>query len=158
MTHGEEVQPSAAGIADAENLLNELLRALRQTTERPRAEELMVTLVDQALRGVVRWYGNVDQTMNAAIKAIDQKLSTQLAAVMHHPDFQKLEGTRRGLNYLVTHSETGRTLKIKILNVSKRELYLDLGLAAEFDQSRIFVSLYNNEYHMAGGEPFGVLI
>lgn len=161
MSTGEQAQAAAQAAAETEakegSLLEEVLRATKQT-ERSRAEELMKTLVDQALAGVVTWDKNVTKTINATIKAIDQQLSAQLAEVMHHPDFQKLEGTWRGLNYLVMNSETSATLKIKVLNSSKRELFNDLDKAVEFDQSQAFKKLYENEFGMPGGEPYGTLI
>ena len=77
---------------------------------------------------------------------------------MHHPEFQKLEGTWRGLHYLVMNSETSAGLKIKVLNMSQRELYGDFEKAVEFDQSRLFKKVYENEFGMPGGEPFGALV
>ena len=77
---------------------------------------------------------------------------------MHHPEFQKLEGTWRGLDYLVKQSETGERLRIKVLNVSKKELAKDLEKAVEFDQSRLFKIVYEDEYGQLGGHPFGMLI
>ena len=85
-------------------------------------------------------------------------LSKQLAAVMHHPKFQQLEGTWRGLTYLVMNSETSAQLKLKVLNCSKRELFKDVDKAIEFDQSQIFKKLYENEFGSPGGEPYGALI
>src|SRR5262249_22722247 len=96
--------------------------------------------------------------INAGIQAIDNALSKQLAAIMHHPDFQKLEGSWRGLNYLVMNSETSSMLKLKVFNVSKRELFKDVDKAVEFDQSEIFKKLYESEYGSPGGEPYGALI
>jgi len=161
MSTGEQAQaaePAAAAAAAQEvSLLDQVLSATKQT-ERSRAEELMKTLVDQALAGVVSFDKNVTKTINATIKAIDEKLSTQLAAIMHHPNFQKLEGTWRGLNYLVMNSETSAMLKIKVLNVSKRELFNDVDKAVEFDQSQIFKKLYENEFGTPGGEPYGALV
>ena len=162
MSTGEQSSAAAAASAgEAEvkeaSLLDQVIGATKQT-ERSRAEELMKTLVDQALVGTVRWDKNVTKTINAAIKAIDETISKQLAAIMHHPDFQKLEGTWRGLNYLVMNSETGATLKIKVLNVPKKELFKDVDTAVEFDQSQIFKKLYENEFGMPGGEPYGALI
>jgi len=161
MSTGEQAQaaaPAAAAAAAQEvSLLDQVLSATKQT-ERSRAEELMKTLVDQALAGVVSFDKNVTKTINATIKAIDEKLSTQLAAIMHHPDLQKLEGTWRGLNHLVMNSETSAMLKIKVLNVSKRELFNDVDKAVEFDQSQIFKKLYENEFGTPGGEPYGALI
>jgi type VI secretion system protein ImpC len=163
MSTGEPVSAAAdaAPAAEAEakevSLLDEIVKATKQT-ERSRAEELMKTLVDQALSGTVRWDKNVDKSIGDTIKAIDKKLSEQLAAIMHHPDFQKLEGTWRGLNYLVMNSETSAMLKIKVFNVPKKELFKDVDKAVEFDQSQIFKKLYESEFGSPGGEPYGVLI
>ena len=77
---------------------------------------------------------------------------------MHHPEFQKLEGTWRGLNYLVMNSETSASLKLKVLNIPKKELYDDLDKAVEFDQSQIFKKIYETEFGSPGGEPYGALI
>jgi type VI secretion system protein ImpC len=163
MSTGEQAKATAPAAAPAAaeaqevSLLDQVLSATKQT-ERSRAEDLMKTLVDQALTGVVSFDKNVTKTINATIKAIDEKLSTQLSAILHHPDFQKLEGTWRGLNYLVMNSETSATLKLKVLNVSKRELFVDVDKAVEFDQSQIFKKLYENEFGTPGGEPYGALI
>ena len=110
MSTGEEAkaapQAAAAEVEVKEvSLLDQVISATKQT-ERSRTEELMKTLVDEALKGTVTWDKNVTKTINAGIKAIDEALSKQLAAIMHHPDFQKLEGTWRGLHYLVMNSET----------------------------------------------------
>jgi len=161
MSTGEQAKAAAPAAAEAEakevSLLDQVISATKQT-ERSRAEELMKTLVDQALAGIVSFDKNVTKTINATMKAIDEKLSTQLAAVMHHPDFQKLEGTWRGLNYLVMNSETSASLKLKVLNVSKRELFTDVDKAVEFDQSQMFKKLYENEFGTPGGEPYGALV
>jgi type VI secretion system protein ImpC len=77
---------------------------------------------------------------------------------MHHPDFQKLEGTWRGLHYLVHQSETGEALKIRVLNIKKQELFKDLEKAVEFDQSGLFKKVYEEEYGQLGGQPYGMLI
>src|SRR5208283_266897 len=76
----------------------------------------------------------------------------------HHPQFQRLEATWRGLRYLLDQSETSTSLKIRILNVSKKELLRDLQRAAEFDQSAAFKKVYEEEFGIFGGEPFGALI
>jgi type VI secretion system protein ImpC len=77
---------------------------------------------------------------------------------MHHPDFQKLEGTWRGVKYLMDQSETGTMLKIRIFNAGKKELLKDLQRAPEFDQSAIFKKIYEEEYGVFGGAPFGALV
>ena len=159
MSTGEQAQaiPAAPETVVQEVTLDDIIKATKQT-ERSRTEDLMKTLVDQALAGIVSFDKNITKTINATIKALDEQLSTQLNAIMHHPDFQKLEGTWRGLNYLVMNSETSAMLKLKVLNVSKRELFNDVDKAVEFDQSQIFKKLYENEFGTPGGEPYGALV
>ena len=77
---------------------------------------------------------------------------------MHAPEFQKLEATWRGLKYLLSQTETSTMLKIKVLNVSKKELLRDLQRAPEFDQSALFKKVYEEEYGVFGGAPFGALL
>jgi type VI secretion system protein ImpC len=139
------------------SLLDEVLAATKQT-ERSRAEDLIRTLTEEALKGTVSWSKNVTQTIKAGMAAIDRAVSKQLAAIMHHPDYQKLEGSWRGLHHLVMNSETSARLRIKVFNVTKKELFKDVDKAVEFDQSQIFKKLYENEFGTPGGEPYGALI
>ena len=97
-------------------------------------------------------------TLKARIAQIDEAISTQLNEVMHHPDFQALEAAWRGLNYLVMNSETGTHLKIRLLNLTKKELLNDMEKATEFDQSVMFKKIYEEEYGTYGGNPYSVLI
>src|SRR5262245_58254671 len=153
----QKAQATTATTTEGASLLDQVLATTKQT-ERSRAEDLLRALTDEALKGTVTWSRNVTQTIKQGIAAIDKVMSTQLAAVMHHPDFQKLEGTWRGLHHLVMNSETSARLKIKVLNVGKRELFKDLDKAVEFDQSQTFKKLYENEFGSPGGEPYGALI
>ena len=120
--------------------------------------ELVGTLTDQALKGTVTYDRNLTITLNNAIAELDKTISTQLAAIMQAPEFVKLEGTWRGLNYLVKNSETSVNLKIRVLNASKRDISRDLSKAVEFDQSRLFKSIYEDEFGTPGGEPMGAII
>jgi type VI secretion system protein ImpC len=81
-----------------------------------------------------------------------------LNEILHHPAFQKLEGSWRGIKYMMDQSETSAMLKIRVLNVSKKELLRDLQRAPEFDQSVMFKKVYEDEFGIFGGEPFGALI
>ena len=159
MSKGEEARSQASPAAEehAVSILDEAISATKQT-ERTRAEELLATLTEEALKGTVTWNKNVTATIKMGMQAIDEALSRQLAAVMHHPKFQKLEGSWRGLHHLVMNSETGAGLKIKVFNASKRELFKDLDKAVEFDQSQSFKKLYENEFGSPGGEPYGALV
>ena len=160
MSTGKDVQ-SEAQAAPVEvkegSLLEQAIKATKQTEE-SRAQELLRTLTEEALKGTVTWSKDVTRTLNAGIQAIDETISKQLAAIMHAPKFQQLEGTWRGLNYLVMNSETSAQLKLRMLNVSKRDLFKDVDRAVEFDQSQIFKKLYENEFGTPGGEPYGALI
>lgn len=139
------------------SLLDQAISATKQT-EPDRAEMLLRTLTEEALAGTVTFSRNLTITLNQAIAALDRRMSEQLAAVMHNPDFLKLEGSWRGLQHLVKNSETGQNLKIRVLNVSKRELGRDLEKATEFDQSTVFKTIYENEFGTPGGEPYAALV
>ena len=151
-------QAQAAGqTSEGPSLLEQAISATKQT-ERSRAEELLKALTSEALKGTVKWNKSLTATFTKAIKSIDMVVSEQLAAIMHNPKFQQLEGTWRGLNHLVMNSETGSGLKIRVLNVSKKQLFKDLDSAVEFDQSQVFKKIYENEFGSPGGEPYGALI
>ncbi len=154
----EQAQAAAAQqTTEAPSLLDQVLDSAPGAT-RDEARPLIENLVEKALEGTVVFDKNVSRTLTAGIEQIDEAISKQLAAVMHHAEFQKLEGTWRGLSYLVMNSETSTQLKIKVLNSSKRQLFKDLDTAVEFDQSELFKKLYENEFGTAGGEPYGALI
>ena len=78
--------------------------------------------------------------------------------MIHHEKFQQLESTWRGLKYLVSRTETSVNLKIKVLNASKKDLLRDLQRASEFDQSAMFKKVYEEEFGVFGGHPFGALV
>jgi type VI secretion system protein ImpC len=139
------------------NLLDQVIGATKQT-ERDRAEELIRSLTEEALKGTVTFDRNLVITFDRAIAEIDRKVSEQLNQIMHHQRFLKLEGSWRGLNYLVMNSETGTSLKIRMLQMSKKEMAKDLQKAVEFDQSQLFKKIYENEFGTPGGEPYGALI
>ncbi|WKE65740.1 type VI secretion system contractile sheath large subunit [Gallaecimonas kandeliae] len=139
------------------SLLEQAIGATKQT-ESSRAEELIRTLAEEAMKGTVTWNKNLTVTFNEAIKQLDQMISGQLSEIMHHEEFQKLEGSWRGLNHLVMNSETSATLKIRMLNMSKKELHKDLSKAVEFDQSQVFKKVYESEFGTPGGEPYGAII
>ena len=139
------------------SLLSKALMAVKQTPS-PQAKDLLTVFVQKALDGTLKWGKNLPLTMQETIDAIDKKISKQLALIMHAEDFKKLEGIWRGLNYLVAHTETGPSLKIKAMNVTKKELSKDLDKASEFDQSQFFKKVYESEFGIAGGEPYSVML
>jgi type VI secretion system protein ImpC len=127
-------------------------------TSRERGKNLVKEFVAQILDGSMTVAKDAEMMINARIAQIDHLLSIQLNEIMHHASFQKLEGSWRGLKHLMDHSETGVGLKIRVLNVSKKDLLRDIEKAPEFDQSAIFKKVYEEEYGVFGGAPFGALI
>lgn len=125
---------------------------------RERGKGLVKEFIAQILEGEMTVSKDTESMINARIAQIDHLISLQLNEVMHAPEFQKLEGSWRGLKHLMANSETGTQLKIKVLNVSKKELLRDLQRAPEFDQSAIFKKVYEEEYGVFGGDPFAALI
>jgi type VI secretion system protein ImpC len=151
----------SGGAAVAEfSLMDQILDETRafDDTERVQNQTYIEQFVKKALESGSNVSSDVVNSINAWIAGIDRKLSEQLSEVMHSNEFQKLEGTWRGLHYLVHQSETGETLKIRVLNVKKNELQKDLEKAVEFDQSTLFRKCYEEEYGQLGGEPYGLLV
>jgi type VI secretion system protein ImpC len=101
---------------------------------------------------------NLGVTLDARIAEIDEMISSQLSEVMHHPDFQQLESSWTGLQYLCKHTSTGAMMKIQVFNASKKELIKDFKTAIDFDQSALFKKVYEEEFGTFGGAPFGTLI
>ena len=99
-------------------------------------------------------------TIEEMIARLDEKLSAQMNEILHAPEFQQLESAWRGLHYLVFNSETDATLKIRVMNVGKTELYRNLKLypGARWDQSPLFKKIYESEFGTLGGEPYGALV
>src|SRR5690606_12135498 len=151
-----ETQTAEAEVKEV-SFLEQAIGATKQTS-RDETEELLRTLTQEAMKGTVKWDKNLSVTINAAIAAIDKAMSKQLSAVMHNEKFQKLEGSWRGLQHLVMNSETSSQLKIRMLNISKKELSRDLEKAVEFDQSQIFKKIYESEFGTAGGQPYAALV
>ncbi|AMK77286.1 MULTISPECIES: type VI secretion system contractile sheath large subunit [Methylomonas] len=120
----------------------------------------VTTLAQYALQDVSKVSDDAIKTIQSIIAGLDQKITEQLNLVIHHPDFQKLEGAWRGLHYLVNNTETDEMLKIRVLNITKNELGKTLKKfkGTAWDQSPLFKKLYEEEYGTFGGEPFGCLV
>jgi len=118
----------------------------------------MRTLAEEAMSGTVQFNKNMTVTLKDAIAKIDAQISEQLAAIMHAEKFKALEGSWRGLSYLVKNSEISGSLKIQMLNATKKEIASDLAKATDFDQSNLYKKVYEEQFGMAGGAPFGALV
>src|SRR5579862_7819376 len=140
------------------SLLDQIVEQGRFGEAKERGKDLVKEFVAQVLDGSMTIAKDAEMMINARIAQIDHLLSIQLNEIMHHPSFQKLEGSWRGLKYLMDNSETGVGLKIRVFNATKKELLRDIEKAPEFDQSALFKKIYEEEYGVFGGAPFGALI
>jgi type VI secretion system protein ImpC len=143
------------------DLLSRILdegRLARDESQTERAKDMLAEFVQQVMQGEMTMSKDMEATINSRIAAIDKLLSAQLNEVMHAEEFQKLEGSWRGLHHLVHNSETSTMLKIRVMNASKKDLLKDLERAPEFDQSALFKKVYEEEFGTFGGAPFGALI
>jgi type VI secretion system protein ImpC len=118
------------------------------------------TLAEQALATTTLLSKDVVQSIEALIFAIDEKLGKQLDKILHHPDFQQLEGAWRGLHYMVSNTETDETLKIRVMNISKKDLgkMFSKFKGTAWDQSPLFKQIYESEFGQLGGFPYGCLV
>jgi type VI secretion system protein ImpC len=162
MAELQKAQGAAAGEETAErSLLDQIVeegRIARDPAGKERGKNLVKEFVTQVLEGSMTVSRDAEAMINARIAQIDHLLSIQLNEVLHNPAFQKLEASWRGLKYLLDQSETGEKLKIKVLNVTKKDLLRDLQRAPEFDQSAMFKKVYEEEFGVFGGSPFGALL
>jgi type VI secretion system protein ImpC len=139
-----------------------LQREFKPRTDRAReaVEGAVATLASQALAQTALISDDAVRTIESMIAQIDQKLTEQVNLILHHQDFQQLEGAWRGLSYLVNNTETDEMLKIRVMNISKAEVHKTLKKfkGTAWDQSPLFKKLYEEEYGQFGGEPFGCLV
>ncbi|MFC3338686.1 type VI secretion system contractile sheath large subunit [Paracandidimonas soli] len=154
------VQENEAVVAD--DFASLLKKEFKPKTTQAEAavQHAVRTLARQALEQSVTISSDAYQTIQAVIAQIDAKLSEQTNLILHHEDFQQLEGAWRGLHYLVNNTETDELLKIRVMCISKKELSRTLrrhkGIG--WDQSPIFKKVYEEEYGQFGGEPLGCLV
>jgi len=151
---------AATTTTEEKSFLDQMLQGgLRPQNEEAtqRGKDMISAFVSQLMAGrtVSR---RVDASIREWVKELDNLLSAQVSEIMHHPDFRKLEGSWRGLDYLIRNSQTSTTLKVKMLNVTKNDMLRDLERAMEFDDSALFRKVYTEQYDQFGGEPFSALV
>ena len=158
----QAAQGEAATIFGSSEFASLLRKEFRPQSEQARSsvEEAVRTLAEQALANQALISDDALRSIEGIIAELDRKITEQVNAVIHHPDFQKLESAWRGLHFLVNNTETDEKLKIRVLNISKTELSKTLKKfkGAAWDQSPIFKKLYEEEYGQFGGEPYGCLV
>lgn len=146
-------------VSEFQDLLNKEFKP-KSDRSREAVEGAVRTLAEQLLKDTVVVSDDVMSTIQALIAEIDAKMTEQINHILHHEDFQKMEGAWRGLNYLVSNTETDEMLKIRVQNISKKELGKELKKykGTAWDQSPIFKQIYEQEYGQFGGEPYGCLV
>src|SRR6202050_3220167 len=158
----KDLPTGATSLAEADDFAALLKQNFKPRSERAASEveNAVQTLVTQALGDSSLVKGDVIDTIEEMIARLDAKLTEQMNEILHAPEFQQLESAWRGLHYLVFNSETDATLKIRVMNVGKSELYRNMKLypGARWDQSPLFKKIYEQEFGQLGGEPYGALI
>jgi len=146
-------------LGDFQMLLNKEFKPKTDGAKNAIADAVQ-TLAQQALSEAVLVSDDAIRTIESMIAEIDKKLSEQMNLILHNEDFKKLEGTWRGLHHLVNNTETDETLKIRVLNISKKDLGKTLKKfkGTAWDQSPLFKKMYEDEYGTPGGEPYGALL
>ena len=152
----EQAIGKSAGTAPATNQLSRFLQA-ESTAE---AIELWL---GRPLDPAHESADDIARQLNQDVARIDEILNRQVNEIIHHPKFQKLESAWRGLKYLHNvllreHDPSGPEVKIKILDVSWKELEKDFESSFDVEQSAVFHKVYEQEFGTAGGEPFGLLV
>ena len=153
---------AAAEVLETNEFSSLLQREFKPKSDQAKeaVEHAVKTLAEQALQHTTLISKDVLKSIESMVAEIDRKLSEQINLIMHHPEFQQLEGAWRGLHYLVFNTETDEMLKIRVMNITKNELSRTLKKfkGVVWDQSPLFKKVYEEEYGQFGGEPFGCLV
>ena len=157
-----EKKGAVAETPEADEFTSLLTQSFKPRSERAatEVENAVTTLVREALADASVVKDHVLDTIEEMIARLDRKLTAQINEILHAPEFQQIESAWRGLHHLVFNSETDAQLKIRVMNVSKNELYRNLRLypGARWDQSPLFKRVYEQEFGQLGGEPYGCLV
>ena len=157
----KKTDTTTATAVPAGDVIDELIREgkmARDELQVAHSRTLIGEFVNQVEPEQVPANGDLAALVLQKIAAIDKMLSEQVNEILHAEAFQKLEGSWRGLNYLVQNTETSTSLKLRVMHATKKELLTDLEKASEFDQSTLFKKIYEEEFGTFGGAPYGALI
>ncbi len=152
-------EQTAFGSSEFESLLQKEFRP-KSDQARSAVEQAVKTLAEQALSNTALISDDALRSIEGIIAEIDRKLTEQVNLILHNPEFQQLESAWRGLHYLVNNTETDEMLKVRVMNISKKEMHKTLRKfkGTAWDQSPIFKKVYEEEFGQFGGEPFGTLV
>ena len=161
MAHNPDTDTASAGAQNAD-LFTSLLDKEFKPKGKSQSEAVKTavrTLAQQALSNTLTMSDDAYTSIQTIIAEIDRQLSAQINLILHHEAFQKLEAAWRGLNHLVSNTETDEKLKIRFMDISKDDMRRTMrrykGVA--WDQSPLFKRIYEEEYGQLGGEPYGWL-
>lgn len=165
MASPEAQQQAGAPAATAEasefdSLLQKEFKVQKDSAKQSAVKTAVQTLAQQALSASALVSDDAIKSIEAIIAELDKKLSEQISKIIHHEDFKSLEGTWRGLYHLVSNTETDETLKIRVINISKKEVAATIKKfkGTNWDQSPLFKKVYEDEFGTPGGQPYGALI
>jgi len=158
----EEQAPAEAAAIEPGEFASLLQKEFKPKSVRAReaVEQAVNTLAAQAISATQLISDDAIKSIESIIAEIDKRLTEQVNLILHHKEFQQLEGTWRGLHYLINNTETDEMLKIRVMNISKNDLGKTLKKfkGTAWDQSPIFKKMYEEEYGQFGGEPYGCLV
>lgn len=161
----EQVQAEAG--AEATAFGSSEFEALLQKEFRPKSDQAKTaveaavkTLAEQALQNAALISDDALRSIESIVAQIDKKLTEQVNEILHHEEFQQMESAWRGLHYLVNNTETDEMLKVRVMNISKKDMHKTLRKfkGTAWDQSPIFKKIYEEEFGQFGGEPYGTLV
>jgi type VI secretion system protein ImpC len=164
MAEQEQEAAGAAGeevieAGDFASLLNKEFKP-KSDQAKSAVESAVQTLAQQALENAGLISDDALKSIEGMIAEIDKKLSEQVNEIIHHEEFQQLESSWRGLHHMVNNTETDEQLKIRVINISKKDLAKNLKKfkGAAWDQSPFFKKVYEEEFGQFGGEPYGSFV
>lgn len=160
VSHPITYEESSRPLTLIETLLQEgsLIRDVQDTDLVDHGKTMLSELISEVLSGTIIINENVENQILQLIHQIDAILTRQVNEILHHPKFQKLEGSWRGLETLVTEAETGPLLKINVLDAKKEEYYRNFQTSVDPETSAYFKKIYRDEYDTFGGNPYGCVI
>src|SRR5438105_1747425 len=137
MSETEKAQEGGAAASTAETpLLDQMLLESKLPSDDGRVARQGL----QSLLGHILKKDKAPQRIDGSIvdefiAEIDKRISAQLNEIMHHPLFQKLESSWRGLKFLIDRVDFRENVKVEMLNVSKEDLAADFEDAPEVPKS-----------------------
>ena len=162
MAELETQQQAEVGLTEASDFSSLLNKEFKPKSDRAKeeVESAVSTLAEYVLKDVNKISDDTIKSIQNIIAEIDRKLTDQVNLILHNSEFQKLESAWRGLHYMVNNTETDEMLKIRVMNISKKDLAKTLKKykGISWDQSPLFKKIYEEELGQFGGEPFGCLV